>query len=119
MKLAKEAGAKGILYQDCSKTPYATGYEKCPSVGLTKDDVEGIRNMIWYAKLILKLKTDCSYRYITLFFYSENPNPRTPIKAKICRSRMVENPKPLTVAEFSSRGPNPFINGILKVSKSL
>lgn len=119
MKLAKKAGAKGILYQDRSKTPYATDYDKCPSVMLTKDDVEGIRQLIRYAKLILKLKTDCGYRYITLFFYSENPNPSTPIKAKICKSRMVENPKPFTVAEFSSRGPNPFINGILKVSKSL
>lgn len=68
MEQAKKAGPKGILYQDCSKTPCARDYEKCPLVGLTKDNVKEIRQLIRYAKLILKLKTDCSYRYITLFF---------------------------------------------------
>lgn len=116
--MAEKAGAEGILYQDC--TPLVNDYEKVPSVRLTKDEVKEIHKLIRYTKLILKLKTDCSYRYITLFFfYSKHPNSGTPIEATIYRSRMVDNPNPFIVAKFSSRGPNPITNEILKVSKSL
>ena len=38
--------------------------------------------------------------------------------AKICKTRIVDNPEP-KVVDFSSRGPNPEIEEILKVFKSL
>lgn len=68
-KLAKSAGASGMIFQNEKSQPFAHEYDDVPSVRINSKQAKMIHEEIRYAKLISDLRMDHNLGHTDILFF--------------------------------------------------